>query len=297
MSKVYAFMQKLLETIIPPIGNFRMNHKINPDVIDPEFREAVTDTTIPIRSIEERYLNTLKIKDKLEDKAKFTGAAITISITLMMGSTNFLSSINHELSSLLQIWISFAGFVIAVVYMITAGILSYQLLMNRNELFIVKLKKHKDDCEYRKELCKCTSQNQKLNQIRNNFIFTSYECTRNAIILLLLIFAVRAIPTTPQNTLMNAETVVTSNDGSYVICYTPDAFAHVYNDSIQKQLESAITVIAQEDVMTWRESLSIGLHINDSEYFIKFSLMDEHIINILEIEPFTYYCDDISEVQ
>ena len=287
-SKFCDHVHEILESIIPPIGNYRSNRKINLNEISPEFVDAVGNESITTETLKERYLDTLKIKDKLEDKAKINGAGITISITLIMGATNFLSSIATKFANPVVTWISFIVFILSVIYMIVAGILSFQILMNGNRIGVIKLDTCGSKIKYREQLCNSISYNQKYNTIRNNYIFSSYQCIRNAIILLVVVFIVCVVPVTiPQTPSLQADMIVSANE-DYSFFYAPNAMSNMPENEVRNQLENTIALFVEEGSTKISESLSVGLKINAINYFIRFRLTDERTINILEIEP--YFC-------
>lgn len=62
---------------------------------------------------------------------------MTISITLILGASSLLNSIYSKFPYASIYWISFILFVLAVMYMIIAGVLSIRVLMNENTVYTV----------------------------------------------------------------------------------------------------------------------------------------------------------------
>ena len=135
------------------------------------------------------YDRSIKIKDKLEDKAKSSIIGLTISITLIMGASGIVSN-----AVMVQpfIWLSMVIiflYIIAVIYMMIAGFLALQLLMDKNKVYFtsVDIEDVRNCAEAKIECYKATQLNDMSNQIRNNFVFTSFACLRNALVCLFFV--------------------------------------------------------------------------------------------------------------
>ena len=138
----------------------------------------------------------MRVKDKLEDKAKTNVMSVSISITLIMGASNFLSVVNKKFCQNPFIsWLNFVLFIISVSYMLIAGIFVVRMLISENKKYVIALDKIVgDDNALKEEYSIRIAQNQYANIIRNNYVFTSYECIRNALLCLFISLIFVAIP-------------------------------------------------------------------------------------------------------
>lgn len=88
-------------------------------------------------------------------------------------------------------------FVSAVSYMITAGILAIKVLIDENRIYVVDIGTTvRADANVRVEYDRCITKNRTTNLIRNNTVFTSYECIRNSLVCLFVILLLSAAPIT-----------------------------------------------------------------------------------------------------
>jgi hypothetical protein len=135
--------------------------------------------------LEDLYEQTFKTKDKLEDKAKSNVMGITISVSLIVGSTKLLSYVNSEAERLCIIIL----LIISVFYMIVSGWLVIHMLIDENETYVIKLNSLAEGGgSLRADYDQCILLNQYKNLIRNNYLFASYACIRNALISLFIMF-------------------------------------------------------------------------------------------------------------
>lgn len=111
-------MGKFLDAVFPLVPLYRANkvvrQKIHPKNengkdIEPSgilsFIENADNLSSEI--IKEQYNETFKVKEKLEDKAKTNIIGVTISITLIMGASGVLSTLNKKYPSPIFSWILF----------------------------------------------------------------------------------------------------------------------------------------------------------------------------------------------
>ena len=189
-------MNRIFDIIFPFHANFkanaiiksrmRPNDEIEGSVIPSGVLQRV-DCPDNIRNevLEDLYKQTFKTKDKLEDKAKSNVMGITISVSLIVGSTNLLSYVNSEAERLYIIIL----LIISVFYMIVSGWLVIHMLIDENETYVIKLNSLAEGGgSLRADYDQCILLNQYKNLIRNNYLFASYACIRNALISLFIMF-------------------------------------------------------------------------------------------------------------
>ncbi|MEA4898655.1 MAG: hypothetical protein VB115_10465 [Christensenellaceae bacterium] len=286
MHKPKEILLGVLDLIIPPIGNFRSNKGVCFSKMEDDLTDAQNNESVHIETLKERYSDTLRNKDKLEDKAKTNVVGITISITLIMGAANLLSSINSKYENNILVWASFALFIIAVLYMISAGILAFRMLMHENRIRIMPLDIHEDGKEDRIELCRCISDNQKYNTIRNNYVFTSYECIRNAIVLLFIVLALSAIPAVPAATSKANLQTYNSAGVSYSFLYASDTVNYAGDQAIRDLLENTVISTIGKESLTQGDVSAIGIQNGNDNLFVKFRLAEKDMVYVLIIEPY-----------
>lgn len=290
-------MGKFLDAVFPLVPLYRANkvvrQKIHPKNengkdIEPSgilsFIENADNLSSEI--IKEQYNETFKVKEKLEDKAKTNIIGVTISITLIMGASGVLSTLNKKYPSPIFSWILFFLIMFSVAYMVTAGILVIRLLNNENEVYIVELSSlAADEMRLRDDYDKCISQNQNKNTIRNNYIFTSYECIRNSLICLFVILILIALPTNSLS--KETEETLTYSSQLYSFMYSSSAVDYVKmnENEIRMAVEDAI-IDTIEDIAPKDLSKTFGIVDDNSRLFIKFEVNNKSI-NVLLVEPYT----------
>ena len=133
--------------------------------------------------------DTVENKKTLEDKAKSTLIAITISTTLIINLLNFLKNMESN-SIILTSFLVILG-ILCVFNMIIAGVLS---LYSISEINTVANMFPEDyllpDQEKRLQISDNIEYNYLNNLKRNNFMTTSYKCMISSISLLLIIFII-----------------------------------------------------------------------------------------------------------
>ena len=150
---------------------------------------------IPIDSFRKKYSDTFETKNKLEDKAKTNVIGITIAITLIMGASSMITSIVNKYTSVFMHWISYFIMIAAALYLLSAGIQAIKVLFAENTMSVVGVLDLSADNKKTKETHDdCTNRNINRNIIRNNIIFSSYICIRNALICMVVLLIFIAIP-------------------------------------------------------------------------------------------------------
>lgn len=288
-------MGKILDVVFPMIANHKANkalyEKIHPKN---EAREDIKPAGVlcnvdnadkfSMETLKEQYAATFKTKDKLEDKAKTNIIGITISITLIMGASGILSTLNKKYSSLLLSWILFALFLITVAYMLTAGLLVIRLLISENEIYVVKLNSlASGGMELRDDYDMCISLNQIKNTIRNNHIFTSYECIRNALVCLFIVLVLVAVPINMPKDNTDKELIYSSQ--SYSFLFSSSAVDYLKDNEIRDAVEKVIVSTINTSKPN-EETQTFGIVDNRNNLFIKFQVADI-VVTVLIIEPYT----------
>lgn len=185
---IKEFCKKILGILLPFYDNFKALKKIEDrqqnilninyfdDKITKEFSDVVDQYNF--RTIKELYKLTIEGKSKLEDKAKTLVVSVTIAVPFSINGINVVNKIEDEsirnLCSLI--------FILAVSFMIIAGILSIKVFTEQIKLYTVNETKRELYFEYKRAIIL----NRLSNVIKNNYIFTSYECLRNSLILVII---------------------------------------------------------------------------------------------------------------
>lgn len=144
-------MNKVFALAFPMFENYRANSKIRQKIFLAGDNGAITEQEKVLRDIEalnddkldkieELYDETFKAKEKIEDKAKTNIIGISISITLIMGASGMLSTLNNKYPVSVLQWTAFVLMLAAIIYMLSAGILVVKILTNENEVYKVELK-------------------------------------------------------------------------------------------------------------------------------------------------------------
>ena len=287
-------MNKVIDLVFPMISNCQANAKLRKKIhpkdengqdIEPESILSYIENSdlINLDILKGWYDETFKAKEKIEDKAKTNIIGISISITLIMGASGILSVLNNKYLSPAVSWVAFVLIVVSIIYMLTAGILIIRLLTNENEIYMVTLselalggKILRD--QYRKRI----SQNQNKNVIRNNYLFTSYECIRNSLVCLFVILILTTIPINLKSEDISDNALYQSE--TYSILYTSSAVDYIQKHDAQSIVERSIFE-AVERIEKNNNAQALGIIDEKNHLFIKFRVIDDSI-EILLIEPY-----------
>ena len=272
--------RKIYECIFPMIANIKINKDIRTRIDisnenDSIFRGIENPKSISLNILQEQYSETFKIKDKLEDKAKTNIIGVTISISLILGASTFLSNINNKFNCVLLSWVVFGLFTIAVLYMIIAGVISIKVLISENSVYTLSLSNQNSHSEYDD----CISKNRLKNIIRNNYVYTSYECIRNSIIALFLILILSIIPIhTSRQEMSN------SNSKSISFVYSSDCINKVASSEVRNEIESTIkkAIISLDGI---DKNNPLGIIDNKQKVFIQFTVTDKNVC-VQTIKPY-----------
>lgn len=287
-------MFKLIEFLFPPIQNYQANKKLKATLhpknekgeeIAPSGILCYIDNSdkLGIETLKEQYDETDRIKNKLEDKAKTNIIGITIAITLTMGASGILSAVSEKFQQPLFAWIVFVLLVVSVAYLLTAGLLVIQTLIAENEIAVVSLKNIADGGKaLRDDYDKCIGLNRTRNVIRNNYIYTSYECIRNALICLFAILILVTIPLGEGQ--VNRHFSYVSTTADYTFSYSSDTIEYLKKENDLSSIEGSI-VESIRDLASKQELETYGFLDSYDGLFIKYSVSGTRV-TVLLIEPY-----------
>lgn len=287
-------MNKVIDLVFPMISNCQANAKLRKKIhpkdengqdIEPESILSYIENSdlINLDILKGWYDETFKAKEKIEDKAKTNIIGISISITLIMGASGILSVLNNKYLSPAVSWVAFVLIVVSIIYMLTAGILIIRLLTNENEIYMVTLSELALGGEIlRDQYGKRISQNQNKNVIRNNYLFTSYECIRNSLVCLFVILILTTIPINLKSEDISDNALYQSE--TYSILYTSSVVDYIQKHDAQSIVERSIFE-AVERIEKNNNAQALGIIDEKNHLFIKFRVIDDSI-EILLIEPY-----------
>lgn len=268
----------VLTTLVPVLGNLKANSKLRKmlnnnaeqggERLQTPLRMSSNPDTITDENLKEQYVDALKTKDKFEDKAKATIICVTISVSLIMGASGLLNAVASQFDFPLVKWLSYVLFLYAVLSMIFAAIIDIKVLVNENIVF-----RFPADCpekEIRKTYDILVGKNNTQNLIRNNYVFTAYECIRNALICLFVIMAIAVIPIHGTG-ITNASHSKEYRQRGYSYSETTiDALGQHGMTEIRDIIETALTSMQTTDgqiyyIIDSPNGLSIKFQINDND--------------------------------
>jgi hypothetical protein len=276
LTAIGKMMITLRDAVFPLYDNWRVNKKLreklkNEEGILPYIENADRVTT---EQLKKEYDNAIWTKDKLEDKAKTNVAGITIAVTLIMGASGLLDTVIKKYPIPELQWTSFVLLLLSIAYLIIAGILSIRVLVAENVFYTVDLSCIADGGEsLKKAYDKRVGQNKNQNLIRNNNIYSSYECIRNALICLFAIFLLTSIPVAPGAD----ETNWRINDSPYTFVYSAETIPKLEDGISQRAVEETI-LYAMENYISEDTVDVIGIIDDKQNLFIEFSLANETIL-------------------
>ena len=110
-----------------------------------------------------------------------------------------LSAIESEYQSSILLIMATILYVVAISHMLCAGYLALRALVHENKVSVIPVELFVNGKERDlKESYDCaTNGNNLRNVIRNNYVFSSYSCIRNALVCLFIVFVFVISPTSP----------------------------------------------------------------------------------------------------
>lgn len=240
----------MLGEIIPVIDAIRANKNLKEKIENQDVEVPEKIGEIDIKCLEEDYQNAIDTKNRFEDKAKTIVAALTISITLILNLSKIIDTISDKYRMQIINILIFALALLAIIYMLVAGIMSVQVLIKENVLYPISLKERskKDKSSFYKK----TQLNIKQNLIRNNIIYASYQSIRNSAICLVIIFILAILPY--QNS--NKSNVVYERENTNVnICYSLDAMNWLMENNRDISFAKLIDAYAKDNENTTTKNI------------------------------------------
>lgn len=201
MNKMKKFLNEIMNQIFPIFYMCKVNKQLKNKIESNESQSNVpymdNIDKITIDSFRQKYAETFEIKSKFEDKAKTNVIGITIAITIIMGVSDLTGLLTNKYTSPFWHWISFIILLVAIIYLLASGIAAIRVLFSENTVSTVDLSDlSTDDIKTKEKYDDCTNRNIKRNIIRNNIVYSSYICIRNALICLIALFILVSIPIT-----------------------------------------------------------------------------------------------------
>ena len=193
------WLKKVFEQILPTISYIKANRTLkekieNPDCQSNSSYKANFDQ-ISIDSFRQKSLEAFDTKNKFEDKAKTNVIGITIAITLITASSGMINTIINRFSFVWLHWTAFFILLFAILYLLSAGIVAIKVLFVENTMSVVDLiDLSSDNKDTKIKYDDCINRNISRNIIRNNLVFASYICIRNALICLIMLLILMTIP-------------------------------------------------------------------------------------------------------
>lgn len=219
-NKMSKFIQSIIGEVFPSISMCKANKQLKGKIncAESQSNRAFMDNfdEIPMENFRQKYAETFEVKNKFEDKAKTNLIGITIAITVIMGSSGLTGSLISKYSCVALHWVTFIILLAAIIYLLVSGIDAIKVLLDENVMSTVDLPNlTKDDVDTKEKYDDCTNRNIMQNIIRNNILYSSYICIRNALICMMVIFIFVSIPLTSAKNKDNKMVVSSGSSISY----------------------------------------------------------------------------------
>ena len=266
----------IIEQIFPSLSvrkaNKKLKEKINSE--DNQSIVAFMDNvdTISIESFRQKYAATFDVKNRFEDKAKTNVIGITIAITVIMGASGLIDSLIKKYTYISFHWISFVLLLAAIIYLLVSGIDAIKVLFDENTMSTIDLPElSADGIETKRKYDDCINRNINRNIVRNNMVYSSYICIRNALICMMVLFIFVSIPYTSTKSKDDNKLITTNSSISYSSSITipEDIDIANVNNNIIKDKESRKTI---EDGIVYN-------FVNmDKNYVVQYKCFEDEII-------------------
>lgn len=178
--------------IIPILDVISANKKLKKknDTQDIEIPENLLE--IDLKYLDDDYRSTIDAKNRFEDKAKTILAALTIAITLILNLSKIIDTVLAKFEHPAVNILIFILAILAIIYMLMAGIMSIQVLIKENIVYPIPLTDRTS--QEKKSIYIKTQLNINQNLIRNNIIYSAYRSIRNSVFCLVIIFVLTILP-------------------------------------------------------------------------------------------------------
>ena len=214
---MFKFLQSIIGQVFPSVSMIKANKQLKEKIncAESQSNRAFMDNfdQIPIENFRQKYAEAFEVKNKFEDKAKTNVIGITIAITVIMGASGLTGSLISKYSCVALHWVSFIILLAAIIYLLVSGIDAIKVLFDENAMSTVGLPDlTADDVDTKEKYDDCTNRNINQNIIRNNIVYSSYICIRNALICMMVLFILLSIPLTTAKS--KNDSIVVSSDSS-----------------------------------------------------------------------------------
>lgn len=285
-------VKKIFQKIFPFVANVQDNNKIKNKLnllssVKTDLEYMKEYNALSIDQLKDFYNDTFEIKNKLEDKAKINIVGLTISISLILGLSNLITKINESFGmnwiTIIVIILSFFSFG----YMVAAGILSMAVLVKENSVYKIWPEDLLSGEEKLKEVYALnTEMNINKNIIRNNYIYTSYECIINSLICLSIIFLLSLLPINDHQ--LNHLAYSANESDRYInykIIYTENSTieCHKINKDTLEEMVTDIISRSNDYIKTVEDASEIKIADKKHKIYIKFIKLGNRII-ILNVQ-------------
>ncbi len=277
------FLQPIIRQVFPSVSVRKANKQLKEAINSTENQSnrAYIDNfdQIPIENFRRKYAEAFEIKNKFEDKAKTNVIGITIAITVIMGASGLTGSLISKYSCIALHWVSFIILLAAIIYLLVSGIDAIKVLFNENTMSTVDLPDlAADDVATKEKYDDCTNRNVNRNIVRNNIVYSSYICIRNALICIMVLFVLVSIPLATAKSEDNymVDSSETSISYSSTIIYLDDIDITDLNSCITLDKASRNSI---DDGMTY------SFVNTNKNYFVQYKCFGSEII----VENFSYF--------
>lgn len=281
-------MTKIVDAIFPMYANYKANkrirEKINGEKKSGSLLQRYVDNhgTTSNDVLKQQYDETFDIKDKLEDKAKINIIGITIAIMLIISFSGVINMIPEKLLTPVIRWLIFALFIATVVYLFIAGIIAIKVLTGENVVYMVDQNRFASNkVGLSLEYFKSIEQNRNQNLIRNNSLYSSYECIRNALVCLVVILVLSTMPIDFQQNGTNKSSV----HDQYNFTFSSETVSCLITHDVQFVVEEAIRNALLNDNLSGNADV-ISIIDENNKLFIKFKQSGENI-TVMLIESYS----------
>lgn len=273
-------MNRIIEALFPMFCN-RKTNRILKERIKNYNSQNVGDISEDIKNLSKDeyksiFAEIINTKNTFEDKAKTNIIGVTITISLITGSIGLFDRINKCFLGVWMQWLTFAMYVVAVAYMLIAGIQAIRILCDYNIVFSEpRLGDNISPEEVKEKYIEAISKNRLQNLIRNNGIFTSYECIRNALFCLMVVLVIAVFP---YNTLKDSKDL---EHVKYTYAYTSETLRFLEKNDINYDVRGILEKYINKD--SYSEEINAFVD-KENRIVIRFIIKDD-VVSILSIEP------------
>lgn len=196
----------LLENILPIWGNRVFYKKIEEKIKKIENNEiqeinlsslefAGDLSKVSLQVVENTYKETLERKKKIEEKAKVNILGITVFIALISGLSSYVTKLYSVAENIsINLGLFLLGSLVAF-YVLNGGLLSLEVLMDKNKVYLLNEEELLLNKKLRKRVyARNIELNGCYNLIRNNYIYSSYQCIKHGLILMMILFCISIFP-------------------------------------------------------------------------------------------------------